>query len=645
MADKKITDIIDERIKKIYSAFRNTPIKLVRSEDDAFVLLAFELILRDHQDIPLETNRIDELAKYIVEPPDDGIDIFFEEGQIEDFTYHIIQVKNEELPEVEINAAFSKMKQTVNSYLKSPSKIKSEALKDIISQTSFTDAGRKCCYYVVHRGNTSVTRKQQDDEIIIAKEQLETLQTSIKDYYVPHHVFGVDHKQNFILYNYEEKGLPNALLCNINGLELANLCSKYDVTTTGRNILFGENFRDPLEKGNNKTYDKMVKTIREEPDNFWFYNNGITIIAEEVDPDHKKKNDVSLKKFSIINGAQTTSTLASYLRRANKGETDFDIAQLKKVFVLTRIISLAGKDVLKRKIAEYSNTQNPIIHRDLVSNRPEQEHLYKKLLEGSIWMKYRRGQDYKKIKAQFFPHQYTDNEILGQLALCGFIKSPFRAKDKKKNLFKEEMNEKKDTGEKYNLNKDYDEIFNYFNQKPVGVLFEKNNIDIDELLFIFQLHKVAKKELKKYYEDEIVLLEKKLDEPNSENKKTKELIDINRRAIEITEACLFYNIYLYFEFKDYFEERLKIKYKRFNYLSYYNAKEDYKQTLTQAFIDHFFLKTIDIIKANSGVKSVANWLRIATSEAIFKENLNEDLSTNGIKYSKEYSQFLKLYKT
>jgi len=151
--------------------------------------------------------------------------------------------------------------------------------------------------------------------------------------------------------------------------------------------------------------------------------------------------------------------------------------------------------------------------------------------------------------------------------------------------------------------------------------------------------------LKKYYEDEIVLLEKKLDEPNSENKKTKELIDINRRAIEITEACLFYNIYLYFEFKDYFEERLKIKYKRFNYLSYYNAKEDYKQTLTQAFIDHFFLKTIDIIKANSGVKSVANWLRIATSEAIFKENLNEDLSTNGIKYSKEYSQFLKLYKT
>ena len=63
----------------------------------------------------------------------------------------------------------------------------------------------------------------------------------------------------------------------------------------------------------------MAKTIREEPEKFWFYNNGITIIAEDYNTitSAGSNGDIEkfvLKNFSIINGAQTTSSFLLLLK-------------------------------------------------------------------------------------------------------------------------------------------------------------------------------------------------------------------------------------------------------------------------------------------------------------------------------------------
>ena len=79
---------------------------------------------------------------------------------------------------------------------------------------------------------------------------------------------------NYILY---ENASDNAMLCNIRGYDLAVLCNKYISSSMGRNILFGQNLRDSLDQKKSKTYNAMMETIKEEPERFWNYNNGITI--------------------------------------------------------------------------------------------------------------------------------------------------------------------------------------------------------------------------------------------------------------------------------------------------------------------------------------------------------------------------------
>ena len=43
----------------------------------------------------------------------------------------------------------------------------------------------------------------------------------------------------------------------------------------------------------------MAKTIREEPEKIWFYNNGITILAEDYDTERLK--DDTIQYFLISN--------------------------------------------------------------------------------------------------------------------------------------------------------------------------------------------------------------------------------------------------------------------------------------------------------------------------------------------------------
>ena len=65
----------------------------------------------------------------------------------------------------------------------------------------------------------------------------------------------------------------------------------------------------------------MKKTLRENPEDFWYLNNGITIIIQnETAFDYSKKSRICLDYkspgiISVINGAQTISTAAEFCIR------------------------------------------------------------------------------------------------------------------------------------------------------------------------------------------------------------------------------------------------------------------------------------------------------------------------------------------
>jgi hypothetical protein len=110
--------------------------------------------------------------------------------------------------------------------------------------------------------------------------------------------------------------------------------------------LFAGNIRLFLGARKGGINEQIIKTAQNSPGNFWALNNGITIVADSATPIEKAKiPSLQLKRFSIVNGCQTTSSLV----RADAKES---------AKVLTRII--AAKVGLKNEIVRYNNSQNAV---------------------------------------------------------------------------------------------------------------------------------------------------------------------------------------------------------------------------------------------------------------------------------------------
>lgn len=111
----------------------------------------------------------------------------------------------------------------------------------------------------------------------------------------------------------------------------------------------------------------MKTTAQEEPDRFWIYNNGLTVLVNDynVDRTHKPWR-LTIEGLGIINGAQTTGSI---------GTLDDDRAEsLSDMQVLVRFVRCNDNDVLS-EIVRYNNTQNKVEAADFRSKDAIQERL------------------------------------------------------------------------------------------------------------------------------------------------------------------------------------------------------------------------------------------------------------------------------
>lgn len=121
--------------------------------------------------------------------------------------------------------------------------------------------------------------------------------------------------------------------------------------------------------GQTGKFNKGIRdTIREKPQMFLPYNNGITATAENVET-ATIDNHLYLTKlidFQIVNGGQTTASLFHTQKK-------FKDADLSNVFVqmkLTVIKDVEQKNIEVPNIARYANSQNKVSELDLSSNNP-----------------------------------------------------------------------------------------------------------------------------------------------------------------------------------------------------------------------------------------------------------------------------------
>ena len=213
----------------------------------------------------------------------------------------------------------------------------------------------------------------------------------------------------------------NGIIVNVKATSIKSLYEKHS-----ENGLFSYNLREHVA---DKSVDEGIEqTIKNDKDNFWFYNNGITIGCEDFRKDGDK---IKLYNFSIINGAQTTTKLGK--SKLIDGKHDFSL--LCKI-VKSDLISEETKNFIS-KISEASNSQKPIKLRDLKSNDLQQL----KLERGAASNKYplaieiKRGvkaKNYNKVREKW---QRVTNEYIGQLILSCILQKPGLARNSKNTIF------------------------------------------------------------------------------------------------------------------------------------------------------------------------------------------------------------------
>lgn len=176
-------------------------------------------------------------------------------------------------------------------------------------------------------------------------------------------------------------GVPyDAFLCIVPGVVL---CKAYD--QYGQRLL-ELNVRAFLsQKG--KVNQGIRDTILSGPEQFFPYNNGLALIARDVDVRRGESGGAEIMRIrglQIVNGGQTTASL----HRAWK--VDGAVEQVDRTFVQAKLIVIrttpeddAGFVDLVRSISRYANSQNAVKADDLEANQPW--HVVLEQLSRSTW--------------------------------------------------------------------------------------------------------------------------------------------------------------------------------------------------------------------------------------------------------------------
>lgn len=143
------------------------------------------------------------------------------------------------------------------------------------------------------------------------------------------------------------------------GLQLAAIYDRWGARLLEANVRSFLQARAKTNKG-------IQKTIRDEPELFFPYNNGLSATADAVSCVQTAEGltIAAISNLQIVNGAQTTGTIHSGLKSAKD--------QLRQVFVqmkLTVVLAERSEGIVP-KISEFANTQNKVNAADFFSNHP-----------------------------------------------------------------------------------------------------------------------------------------------------------------------------------------------------------------------------------------------------------------------------------
>jgi hypothetical protein len=194
--------------------------------------------------------------------------------------------------------------------------------------------------------------------------------------------------------------------------------------------LFARNIRGYLGQSN-EINEAMAKTARDEPHNFWYYNNGVTIVCDNAKREIQGGQDVlRVERPQVINGQQTTRTLHDN--------------PSTRASLLVRVVKIPRNpgdedeyDDLVSSIVRATNWQNAIKPSDLISNDHIQVFLEREMRKrGYQYIRKRMTKsEAKTLFGNQWYYQIKKDEMAQAIAACEF--DPALVRKGKEGLFDE----------------------------------------------------------------------------------------------------------------------------------------------------------------------------------------------------------------
>lgn len=199
---------------------------------------------------------------------------------------------------------------------------------------------------------------------------------------------------------------------------LFNLFDKYGF------YLFYKNVRNPLLQS--QFNEDIERTAIDNPEYFWYYNNGITAITYSPFPRIRSQAEsLELNGLQIINGAQTVYSIYRSYKNASPAKR----AQMDEEILITlRLLKSGGKD-FDLNVTRFTNSQNPVQDRDFCANDAIQERLQNDFYNTKFWYEKRRGefrQDDETIKKELNNKGVTiiSNIVFANVYLAYHLQDP-----------------------------------------------------------------------------------------------------------------------------------------------------------------------------------------------------------------------------
>lgn len=147
-------------------------------------------------------------------------------------------------------------------------------------------------------------------------------------------------------------------LAAVSGGDLAAIYDRWGTRLLEQNVRVFLQARSNVNKG-------IRRTLENEPERFFSFNNGITATAEAVECKEKDSGlfITKLENLQIVNGGQTTASI--YAAYKNKKD-------LSKVFVQMKLVVVGQEEArdLVPRISENANSQNKVSAADFFANHP-----------------------------------------------------------------------------------------------------------------------------------------------------------------------------------------------------------------------------------------------------------------------------------